>query len=74
LRLNGLDEVCRCILVAIDEAVGVISFEGVHHFFTYNNIPIVKIFKNILRNISPSQVVFGSNKLWDGAQFVVGSN
>jgi len=67
LRLYGLDEVCRCILVAIDEVVGVVSFKGVHRFFTYNNIPTVKRFENILRDVSPSMVVFGPNTLWDRA-------
>ena len=67
LRLNSLDEVCRGILVAIDKVIIVVFSVIVSRFFTYHNIPTVKKFKNILRNVSPSMVVFASGKLWDGA-------
>jgi len=71
LRLFGLGEVCRCILVAIAEVVVVISFQTVYRFFTYNNISTIKRFQNILRNLSPRTVSFPPNDLYDRAHFLV---
>jgi len=67
LRLNGLDNVCRCILVVIDKVVIVVITKVVNPFFTYDNIPTVKKFENILRDVSPGTVVFNPSKLCDRA-------